>query len=308
MLKNILRTLIFSFSITCPMFVSALEISSLPDSFHIKTNTNCPGGCFSLTSQNQLIGELLLVPRKTGTYVYVNGQNQPQLFLRLVSASSYTGLLYFDMLDTHKETIARLMVRANPKSGQLMGFVVYTQDYKTLLVTGSTNLFGTKHTIYAKNSWHELATLSRPLFTWSRDADVTVLDQAGLEVLSNINPHLLPAILAFYCSHHSLSVDAPEPSNAPDSLQLLQNKLDAVAQERGFSKNNPAVSEEKLKATVEMMHQKYQQIYDDTLLSEEEKIKQFVNFGCELIQSHTFQPAEENAIIQFLSERLAQRL
>lgn len=304
MIKNIVRTLLFSVGLAYTTLATAIESQSVPDSFHIKTNTHCPGGCFELTAQNQLMGKMFLAPSKVGTYVYVDARHQPQLYLRFAFYSRYTGLK-FDVLDLDQKIIARLILGQNPKTGQIQHLHLNAKDSKKPLIIGWSNMFGTQHTFYAGNSWHVLAELSRPLFTWSRDAKASIVDQSGLQDLDNINPHMLPALLALYCmSNNTIYVDRQEPGDTPAALTALQNKLEDISKEQGFSKNNPRVSEAQLKATVDMMTQKYQQIYDDTVLSEEEKIKQFVTFGCELIQSHTLQPEEENAILQFLLERL----
>ena len=51
------------------------------------------------------------------------------------------------------------------------------------------------------------------------------------------------------------------------------------------------------------MNQRYSQVYDDTHLSEEEKIKQFVGFSQALIDSHTLTALEEKAVMQFINQR-----
>ncbi len=305
MIKTIVRALLFSVGLAYATLTSAIESGSVPDTFHIKTNTHCPGGCFKVTAHDQPLGELSLVPKKGGTYVYVDAADQPQLYVRFTAASPWTGIA-FDILDLNQTIIARLVLTENSKTRQLQHLHLYAKDSKRPLLVGWSNMFGTKHTFYAKNSWHVLAELSRPLFTWSRDAEVSIIDQSGLQELDNINPHMLPAILALYCTSSSITVDPQEPATSPAALKDLQNKLQNISKEQGFSNNKPRVSEAQLKATIVMMNEKYQHIYDDAALSEEEKIKQFVTFSCELIQSHTLQPEEENAILQFLLERLKQ--
>ncbi len=53
----------------------------------------------------------------------------------------------------------------------------------------------------------------------------------------------------------------------------------------------------------DILNQRYSQIYDDTNLSEEEKIKQFVGFSQALIDSHTLTASEEKAVMQFINQR-----
>ena len=42
-----------------------------------------------------------------------------------------------------------------------------------------------------------------------------------------------------------------------------------------------------------------------TVLGEEEKVKQFIDFGCGLILSHAFSPEEEQAMLQFMLSRIS---
>ena len=64
------------------------------------------------------------------------------------------------------------------------------------------------------------------------------------------------------------------------------------------------MTQEQLKAAADILNQRYQEVYDDSFLNEEEKVKQFIDFGCGLVLSHAFSPEEELAMLQFMLSRI----
>ncbi|HVT62864.1 MAG TPA: hypothetical protein VHD33_05180, partial [Legionellaceae bacterium] len=174
----------------------------------------------------------------------------------------------------------------------------------TPLAVANSNLFGTKHTIYLKNSEQVLIELTRPLFTWSRDSEIKIIDKPAL--LANIDPNLMVSVLAMHCLHDiELIADVDDPSSPSSLKQELQTNIAEVVESQSTLQENPvALDDAQKKAVVNKVRAMYEQRYDDTALSEEEKIQQFVNFVTETVQAHVLTSAEEQAILTFLVERL----
>lgn len=299
-MHKVFLSLILLFSNVLPAMAWSPEF--FPSDFHIKEQQG-QGRSFYLTAQDTPVGSLMPKMNRKGTWEFFDENNQLQVIFK------YTGRFFFspkfDIFDKNHVLVGKLLENFEHKSGRFLGFFIYAPDGKTVLVNCAADLFGTKHTIYAGSHWKEvLADLSRPLFTWSRDSDVRMLDKG--KISSILNPNVLVAVIAFYCDHDfTVGIDSPdEVSEPPKSIQNLQAKLKKLEQSLGLPEDAPAVSEERLKAAADMLNQRYQEVFDDSYLNEEEKVKQFVNFGCGLIQSHAFSLEEEQAMLQFMLSRL----
>ncbi len=298
-MHKIFLSLILLFSNGLPVW--ALLADNLPLSFQIKEQ-KCQGRCFHLTAQEDRMGSLLPAPYKIGTYEFFDAKNQLQVTLRLTGIA--WGGLKFDIFDKNRTLVAKLIVLFNIKTKQLYRFELYAPDEKTILATGVSNLFGTHHTVYMGKSWHILAEFTRPLFTWSRDSEVNIMDSAKLA--SMMDPNVFAAVLALDCIHDvDIAVDAPDVESTPvKKVQTLQEKLKNVAKKSGLPEGAPEMTQEQLKAAADVLNQRYQEVYDDSFLGEEEKVRQFIDFGCGLVLSHTFSPEEEQAMLQFMLSRL----
>jgi hypothetical protein len=298
-MHKIFLSLILLFSNSLP--VLALSADTLPLSFQIKEQ-KCQGGCFHLAAQEERMGLLLPAPKKSGTYEFFDAQGQLQVTLKFTRF--YWMIMMFDVYDKHRTLVAKLQVTVNHKSGQLQRFDLCSPDNKTILITSVSNLFGTHHTVYVGKSWHVLAEFTRPLFTWSRDSAVDIIDRAKL--VSIVDPNVFAAVLALHCLHNfRIEVDAPDAESAPvNKVQSLQEKLKNVAKKIGLPEGAPAMTQEQLKAAADILNQRYQEVYDDSFLNEEEKVKQFIDFGCGLVLSHAFSPEEELAMLQFMLSRI----
>ncbi len=68
--------------------------------------------------------------------------------------------------------------------------------------------------------------------------------------------------------------------------------------------NQRQISASQEQAIADTLNGRYHDTYDDTNISEEEKIKRYVDLGCDLVQSHSLTPEQENAMLQFLKKRL----
>ncbi|MCR9192417.1 MAG: hypothetical protein NXI01_07125 [Gammaproteobacteria bacterium] len=300
-MRSVLLSVLLLCSTTTSLF--ALSAADLPNFFDTKDYKCLGGGCSDLIAQGLKIGALRRTPNTLGTFDFFDERNERQVILR--NSKNSWGSLTFDAYDKNQVLIAKLIILYNIKSHQLIRFTILSADQKTTLATGVSNIFGTKHTIYVGDSWDIMAILTRPLFTWSRDSSVTITNRSQL--LATLDPNVLAAVIALY-SGNDMSCK-PDPKNSIHPLKVdsdLQVKLKQVADARGSDEPALIVTEEQMKAAADLLNQKYRETYDDINLSEDEKVKQFVDFACDLIQSRTLQPVEEQAMLQFLNRRLAE--
>lgn len=279
-------------------YACALSKNDCPDNFKIK---NSHSGSVILTANNQTIGALKMAPYKSGTYYFFDGQNQQQLTIKLKKIGYWGGnTVTFDIYDKQHILTTSLIEELNPRTGYISRFTLLAKNGQTLLLTGRPNFGGTEHIIYADNSWESLAKLTRPLLTWSRDSDVTILDKAKL--FSSVTPNVFAAVLAVHAGRQDLSIDPPNRSEQP-KYQALIAMLVHLKETLNVPENT-VISEAQLKVAADVLNQRYNEVYDDKDLTEEDKIKQFIDFSCGLIQSHSFSPIEEEAMVQFLMNRL----
>jgi len=299
---QVIRKFALSLILLCSQIVSvnALSVTDLPGTFTIKEQ-KC-NSCFDFKANDQKIGAFRHTTQ--GSFVFFDEHNHPKITFKFIKFSWATA--YFDVYDYDRVLIAKAMLFFERKTGKFIRFNLMSVDEKTILATGVSNLLATTHTIYRGESWDVIATMHRPFFTWRRDSTVMIQDKS---LFSDSNPNMLAAMMALYSIHDtSLQVDAgDEPVPAPAPLfQALQAQLQKLAVARAGETTGEEVTTEQMQAAADLLNQRYREIYpDDTNLDEEEKIKQFVAFGCGLIQSRTLSPQEEQAMLQFLIKRLA---
>lgn len=308
-MKKILFNLAFSLIFMTSAFAFTPE--NFPDSFSIKNNPQCEYGCVGLFEKNYSIGSMKLASNKLGVFFLFDAKGRHLVTLRTKNISFLATLTQFDILDRHNEKIGKVNISRNHKSGQLLFFEIYAADGETPIIKGFSNLFGTKHTIYLRNTKHILAEITRPLFTFSRDSEVQILDKQTL--LAEIDPNAFAVVLSFYCSKYIIHVDETDKIDLPiepsafSKLDDLEVKLKQIIKTRGFTRDDlKAISQEQLQIAADLMNERYHQIYEDGQLSDEEKIVQFVNFWCDLILSNSYERAKEMAMLQFLVLRLTE--
>ncbi|MCR9192416.1 MAG: hypothetical protein NXI01_07120 [Gammaproteobacteria bacterium] len=300
-MRNVLLSLFLLGSVVTSTF--SLSASDLPSSFDIKKQTCKEGGCFDLTAEGQKIGALRRTPGTKSAFDFFDKDNERQIILEFdkfgwVPFKGFTREL--SLYDSNRVLVAKLLMNFELGSKKLTRFVISSPDQKTVLATGVSNFFGTKHYVYVGKSWRTMATVSRPLFTWSRDSNVMITSKPQL--LSTLDPNVLATVLVAYCFHNmDLKSEPKRLTGLPRFGLELRSKLQKLRMEY---EEFGVVTEAQLKAAADLLNQRYRERYDDTHLSEEEKINQFVNFACDLIQSHTLQPKEEQAMLQFLQRRL----
>lgn len=303
--------------IVLSLFLSVFSISSafsftvedFADSFHLTNMPNCGPSCVHLSAHGQQIGSMRSAPNKQGTIYFFDAKGQHQISLKSEKIYYLAAALRLSILDHKNQRLGRVMINRNYKSGQLMRFEIYGNDNKNPLMTGVSNLFSTKHTIYLGNTYHVLAEITRPLFTYSRDSDIKIIDKPT--VLTQIDPNVFAAVVAFYCSEYYLTIadkdeiDIPVGLSPSSTLDNLEAKLKQVFAERGFTRDElKSLPQSQLQAAADLINERYHQVYDDSNLSDEEKMVQFINFGCDLIRSNSLEPTQEKAIFQFLAYRV----
>ena len=303
-MKKLLGVFCFFLSVSSAW---ALSSDNFPDSFSIK-NTPKFKGSTQLVSDKKVIGSLIMAPHKLGTYYFYDAKHQHQITVALKEVSISSDMSTFDVYDSQKTMLGHLRMFMNRHSKQVLAFELFDADNKNPIISAKSNIFGTKHSVYlgdAPNivrsySTPALSELTRPLFTWSRDTEVRITDKSS--IFSIVEPNLFAAVLAVYCSQRDLSVDADPFSAKSDSPKVLKTHSKPPKSPR-LSVQHGAVSEHQLKMAADILNQRYSQVYDDTHLSEEEKIKQFVGFSQALIDSHTLTALEEKAVMQFINQR-----
>lgn len=303
-----MRNMLFSLLLLGVSVTSGFALSpqDWPATFDIKEQSCRTGGCFDLTARGQKIGALRPKPNSLGTFEFFDDDNQRQITLKLTDLilrpinSQYEFVVY----DNNQTVIAKLWMYSDLGIVSFLRFELRSADERTKLFAGASDLFSfeTTHNVFLRDSPRIVATLSRPLFTLSRDSHVAM--NKPVDLLSEQDPNLFAAVLALYCTHDVyLSVD-PEEVAPSQFVQDLQTKLKKITEEQDTPQTEWMVTTPELHVALMLLHQRYREIYDDTDLSEEEKLQQWVDFGCDLVQSHTLSPKEEHAILQVLSNRL----
>lgn len=303
-----MRKILLSLLLLCGYPTSALSLSQIevPDFYYIQEQVCRGGGCFNLLADEKKISALRPKLRAVGTFEFFDSQNQRQITVRFTGLSQskiiYLGNEYtFDIYGKNRFLIAKLRMHSSIGLVSFLSFELLSPDERIILAHGGANLpsLGARHYVFSGNSSNVIATLSRPLFTLSRDSEVTVINKQAF--FSTEDPNMLAAVLALYCMHDiQMSVDLEGMSR--EVFHDLQNKLQTTAAAQ-YDKTL-VVTEEQVKAATYLLHQRFRELYDETNLNEEEKIKQLIYFGCDLVQSHSLSPIEEQAILQALTNSL----
>jgi hypothetical protein len=301
-MRHILLGLLLSCACSQPLMAWSGE--DLTSSFAIKEQQCETKSCFDLLTDGNKIGALRRTPGTSGSFDYFDQNGQRQIILTF--NKSYWGISQkFNVYDKNQQLIAKLTMDVNYKSGQLLSFTVLNPDESKILAIGRASLLGTSHSIYLGNSWDKLAIMTRPLFTWSRDSEVTILNKTAFVSGLGVDPNVLLASMSLYCIHDTtITKDAPQEKTQPKLFKELQAKLQKLVEEREGAVPINTITEAQMQAAADVLNQRYHEVFDDSHLNEEEKVKQWVTFGCDLIQAHTLAQEEEQALLQFMLKRL----
>lgn len=304
-MNKMLWSLVVGLSLLGSAWATVFE--DLPSSFSTKMVPGTTQSIQITAENNQLIGTLSLSAESRVTqYVFVGADNQ-QISLKF--KKYYGDALWFYIYDDNHTLIAQLMQEV--PNAYRTNFNLYAADGKTMLAMGveSAIRFKTMLTVYDKNSWNILATVSRALYTWSRDADVTI-DKAQLSS-SALNPNVFMAVLALQ-TLNTISAETkisrvrgPRVLTTPSLLdiQLLLDQTYDIAYEQKLWEK---VSAAEQKSAGELLRKLYREAQGNTHLSESEQTIQFTEFCHQQLQRNNVSHAQKNAMIQFLAYHLKQ--
>lgn len=296
--RSLMRSILLGLCLFCSDIghIFALSNADLPSYFSIEEQQCDSHNCFDLTTRGKtLIGALRPRPYTSGTFEFFDQENQRQVMVKFTE--SVGGVSYFHIYDNNQALVATLDIWRGLEDS----FYLFSAETKIILATGVSTAFKTSYVIYDKASWTRIAELSRPMFTSSLDTEVEIVNKPLF--LARVDPNVMAAVIALFCSYGTpVKADniALHQSVHPKFIKGLQSKLKKIAAEYRINNEQLVATEAQNKAAVALLKQRYQEVYDDTYLSEEEKIQQFIAFGCDLVQTHTLSPTEEQAILQFL--------
>ncbi len=274
--------------------VYALSAENFPDNFTIK-EFKCTTQCFELKStlNEAPIGSLIPDTEHKGTYLFKDELDQTQITIQY--AGNYGEALTFNVYDNQGRFLSRFLSEGNPiTGGSIMNFILYELDYHTIKSQIYSNLLGTSHGLYQGGYSYgkqELAHFTRPIFSRNTDSLVRVVDREQLFTL--LDPNLFAALSAFDC------LNKPRFEIDPQ-LPKLQTKVKNLV--KAYTDKKKFVDLEKLNAISDLLNKRFQEQYQDVVISPAEKIQKFVVFACELVQSHALTADEENAAIQYLKK------
>lgn len=272
----------------------ALSSANFPDTFHIK-EFKCATQCFELrnTENEELIGLLVPDTEKKGTYLFKDNQEQTQIIIQY--AGSYGSALSFNAYDNHGRFLSRFLSQVNHfTDGSIMSLILYELDWHTIKSQIYSNVLGTSHGLYNGGYSYEkpeLAHFTRPIFSWKTDSLVRIVDREQL--FSVLDPNLFAALAAFDClTKPNFEID-PE-------FRKLQTKAKNLF--KAYPANKKSIDLKQLQSISDLLNERFQEQYQDVVLSPAEKIQKFVVFVCELVQSHVLTAEEEYATIQYLKK------
>lgn len=179
-------------SLTLLTNVCATTVDQIPEYFSINTVQGTPKSV-QIVSDNQLIGSLTLSSENNhALYTYIDEQTQEHITIKFIKY--YGDAFWFYIYDENQNLSGQLI--QEPTQGSRTRFELFAADGKTKLASGQDSVFRlkTRSTIYEKNTWNVLANVSRNLFTFSRDAKVSI-DKSRLSS-SELNPNMFLAVLS----------------------------------------------------------------------------------------------------------------
>lgn len=319
MSKILLSLMMLFYSLSAQAF----STEQFPNTFSIK-QIKCSEGkhCVAMTDHNngQRIGTLRSDHTQPNNFYFFDEQQQKQITIKIMAAHfgeigctpEYCHVFRdFDVFDKNNHLIAKLEVSNDPMLLSFDRLRLYTKDRKHLLLDGMhTRLSGIRSVIYdGLDDNHKLALITRPLFTYSLDSEVTIWDKPGL--LFAVDPNVFAATLALYCNtslYYTRSESTDVNQYVSDKVRHdLRAKLQGLAESQGLLEDIHAdVSDQAIKAASEHLSQRYQQTYADNfwdpngLFTKERKLQQMVQLGSDLIMAQGMSHAEDQATLQFL--------
>lgn len=276
--------------LTCLSFVSYADaLTSIPNTFDIQQYT-CTGKCFEVKDAitKARLGRLMPLEQRKTTFIFKDVQDEPQFLIQYIY--HYYNETYFNVYDQQGRFLNRITL-LDPFLASSMDLVVYDLDATTPKMRFFNNFIGTYHKVFKGVNAYTgttLATFTRPYFSRKTDSRVTIVQPEQLYTL--IKPELFMALSSVY----SLNLGTLERD---PSVKRIQDRIYKLKKTYPIKH---AVSLQELNSISELFNQRFQEQYQDVILPPEEKIEKFVDFCCDLIDSHALTADEEKAATQFM--------
>lgn len=256
-------------------------------------------------------------------FYYLDADKRKQLVLKKTGTDMFgavdsgTVVVFFDVCDKTDNLVAKLMFFYDVMGHAFFSFEIRSIDNKHILIESRSGLTGTEIVIYDRTlkNFHEIAQITRPLFTWSLDSELRITDKQDL--LFIIDPKLFYAAVALNANTQFFySIEQSKPKKrvtfaSPETLQKLRSKiLDfAAMREITLYAQSTDLSQEEITAAEQLLKQHYSQMmgaadWNKENLDKDKQLEKLINFGCDYLLSHSQSPREEYAVLQFLSNQL----
>lgn len=304
--------------------IFALTARNLPNSFALN-QVACPGSkyCMSATEKGRKIGFLQLAQDRPNLLYFFDENNEKQLSIKMVHTKlhrenctiHYCPVFHdFDIYEKNNHLVAKLELSYDVMQSSFDEFKLYSKDRRHVLIFGShtDGSAGTETFLYdGIGLEHKLALITRPLFTYSLDSQIKILDRPRL--LFTLDPNIFSAALALYCNTSLFRANlnpAPEYVISLETLNNLRQRLQETAEQQGLLDNlHSHINEHDIKAAGKDLNRRYQQLYGDfwdydSLFNKEKKLQHLFDIGIDLLSSHSLTPEEDQALLQFLISQL----
>lgn len=298
----------------------ALADAINPDTLSIKQSKSCYR-CVSLMEQARPFAFLQHDTQNWDEFYYLDADKQKQLVLKKTGTDMFgafdngTVVVFFDVFDKTDNLVAKLRFFYDVMGHAFFSFEIRSIDNKHILIESRSGFTGTEIAIYDRTlkNFHEIAQITRPLFTWSLDSELRITDKQDL--LFIIDPKLFYAAVALNANTQFFySIDQSQPKKtlaSPETLQRLRKKiLDfAAMREITLYAQSTDLSQEEIAAAEQLLKQHYSQMTgaadrNKENLDKDKQLENLINFGCDYLLSHSQSPREEYAVLQFLSNQL----
>ena len=212
--------------------------------------------------------------------------------------------------------IAKLRLYFGTMGYSFFSFEIISSDDKYLLIESRSGLTGTETAIYDRTlgGFHEIAQITRPLFTWSLNSELHIIDKQDL--LFIMDPNLFYAAVALNANTELFYSIGKSPSKkrapklSPEILQKLRKEVLEFASMRGITlyAQSTDLSVEEIAAAEHLLLQQYAQMsgtdWNQENLDKGKHLENLIHFGCDYLLSHSQSQREEYAMLQFLSNQL----
>lgn len=320
-MRNILLSLCFFLQ---SANIYALSARNFPSSFDLN-QVSCLGSkyCMKMTEKDKKIGFLQLAQDRPNLLYFFDENNEKQLSIKIIHTKihpkactmHYCPIFHdFDIYEKNNHLVAKLELSYDVMQSSFDDFKLYTKDRRHILISGShtDGSVGTETYLYDGIGLdHKLALISRPLFTYSLDSQITILDRTRL--LFTLDPNIFSAALALYCNSSLFRANlnpAAEYVISPEILNSLRQKLQETAEKQGLLDNlHIHINDHEIKAAGKDLNRRYQQMYGDfwdydSLFNKEKKLQHLFEIGIDILSSHSQSPEDDQALLQFLISQL----